>query len=139
MGVLEEVTLSLTVVEGVIELVPDEEGVEVLVSEPIDVCVGVTVPVGMLEEVDVAEFVATAVPVTCDETVKTLLFTAENELAAVILVLEVPMIPVNDATDENVVKNVDDNDTRPLLVILVVAELDFETDTLAVCIAETVA
>ena len=48
------------------------------------------------------------------------------------------MIPVNDATDEYVVENVDDNDTRPLLVILAVAELDFETNPLAVCIAESV-
>ena len=75
-------------------------GVEVPVSEPLDVCVGEIVPVGLPEEVGVTDFVATAVPVTCDVAVKALLFTAENELAAVILVLEVPMIPVNDAIDE---------------------------------------
>ena len=137
-GVHEEEELTLTVVEGVIELVPDEEGVEVLVSEPLDVCVGVIVPVGLPEEVDVAEFVAIAVPVACDEAVKALLFTAENELAAVILVLEVPMIPVNDAIEENEVSDVEDSDSRPLLVILAVAELDLEADTLAVCIAESV-
>ena len=137
-GELEEEELSLTVVEGVCELVPDEEGVEVLVSDPLDVCVGVIVPVGLPEEVGVTDFVAIAVPVACDEAVKALLFTAENEIAAVILVLEVPMIQVNDATDETVVEDVDDNETRPLLVILAVAELDFETDTLAVCIAESV-
>ena len=48
------------------------------------------------------------------------------------------MIPVNDAIEEKEVSDVEDSDSRPLLVILAVAELDLETDTLAVCIAESV-
>ena len=71
MGVLEEVTLSLTVVEGLCDLVLVGLGVELLVSEPLDVCVGVIVPVRLPEEVDVAEFVAIEVSVTCDDAVKT--------------------------------------------------------------------
>ena len=88
--------MTLAVVEGVCELL----GVAVLVSEPLDVCVGVAVPVGLPEEVGVADLVAIAVPVTCDDAVNKLLFPADADIAAVILVLEVPMIPVNDAIDE---------------------------------------
>ncbi len=113
-------------------------GVEVPVSEPLGVCVGVEVPVGLPEEVCVTEFVAIAVPVTCDDGVNKLLFPAGSEIAAVILVLLVPMTRVNDAIDEYDITDVKDTDTRPLLVVLAVAELVFETDGLAVCIDESV-
>ncbi len=113
-------------------------GVDVPVSEPLDVCVGVVVPVGLPEEVCVTDFVAIAVPVTCEDAVFKLLFTAVDEIAAVILVLLVPRIPVNDAIDEYDVTDVGDTDTWPLFVVLAVAELDFETDTLAVVMAESV-
>jgi hypothetical protein len=99
-GVLEEEELTLTVVEGVWELVPDVVGVEVPVSEPLDVCDGVVVPVGLPEEVGVTEFVAIAVPVTCDDAVNKLLFAADTDTFAVILVVLVPTIPLSDATDE---------------------------------------
>jgi hypothetical protein len=99
-GVLEEEELTLTVVEEVCELVPDVVGVEVPVSEPLGVCVFVDVPVGLPVEDGVVEFVAIADPVACDDGVNKLLFTADDEIAAVILVLLVPMIPVTDAIDE---------------------------------------
>ena len=56
-GELEGEELTLTVVEGVCELVPVGLGVEVLVSEPLDDCVCVCVPVGLIEEVGVGVFV----------------------------------------------------------------------------------
>ncbi len=86
--------------EGVPEVVPDGVGVIVAVSEPLGVCVFVAVPVGLPVEDGVVEFVAIAVPVACNDAVYKLLFPAEDEITAVILVLLVPTIPLNDAIDE---------------------------------------
>lgn len=88
MGEFEGEVLALTVVEGVF----------VLVSEPLEVCVGVMLEVGV--EDGVTDELAIAIPVTCDDAVKKLLVTADNEIAAVLLVLQVPTMPVNDTIDE---------------------------------------
>ena len=136
-GELEGEELTLTVVDGVCELVPVGLDVEVPVSEPLDDCVCVCVAVGLIEEVGVTEYVATDDPVACDDEVKIKLVNADCDAAAVTLVLNVPSIPVIVVIDEIDFSDVDDNDTRPLTDIIAVAELDLKEDMLAELVAES--
>ena len=86
-GELEGEELTLTVVDGVCELVPAGLDVEELVSEPVGDCVCVCVPVGLFEDVGVEVIVVIDVKETNDDEVNKLLVTADSEIAAVILEL----------------------------------------------------